>query len=149
LDSEQDTETPPDGRAEGRRRRPVEIALLALMTALSLFLWVGVPWGWMRIAGLVTFDSQSFYLLLLVVVPATMIAVGWVLYRVNRVYVRISGEVQPREHKPWLESQAADRVSKRPSRAIDVIMAFSVTVAMIAFVIWFFFLAGSPLPPAG
>jgi hypothetical protein len=139
--------TAPSHATRNGARRPVAVALLVLMAVLSLVLWIGVPYAWMRIASLFTPDSQAFYLLLLVVVPLTMVAVGWVLYRVNRVYVRVSGEAERREHASWLESQAADRMSRQPRRAIDVIMACSVCLALLAFVLWFFFVAGSPLPP--
>jgi hypothetical protein len=76
-----------------------------------------------------------------------MVAVGWVLYRVNRVYVRVSGESERRRQTGWLESQASDRTSRPPRQAIEVIMATSVAIALVLFVLWFFFLAGSPLPP--
>jgi divalent metal cation (Fe/Co/Zn/Cd) transporter len=141
-------QTPRVTARDDGRRRAAAAALLAVMTLLSLFLWIGVPVMWMRIASLFTPDSQAFYLLLLVVVPLTMIGVGWVLSRVNGIYVRVSGEEQPREHTSWLQSQAADRRSRQPRRAIDVIMAFSVALALIAFTVWFFLIAGSPLPPA-
>jgi len=39
--------------------------------------------------------------------------------------------------------------SRRAPGAIDVIMACSVALALLAFVVWFIFLSGSPLPPAG
>lgn len=141
--------TAPTHATRTGRRRPAAVALLVLMAVLSLVLWIGVPYAWMRIASLFTPDSQSFYLLLLIVIPATMVGVGWVLYRVNRVYVRVSGEAERREHTSWLQSQAADRMSRPPRRAIDVIMACSVCLALLAFVVWFLFVAGSPLPPAG
>jgi hypothetical protein len=123
--------------------------LLFVMTVLSLFLWIGVPVAWMLIASLFAPDPESWYLVILVAIPTTMVGVGWVLSRVNRVYVRVSGEPLRLEQTSWLESQAADRTSRPPRRAIDVIMACSVALALLAFLFWFFFLAGSPLPPAG
>ena len=125
------------------------LLLLFVMSMLSLFLWIGVPVGWMLIAGVFATDPEVWYLLILVAIPTTMIAVGWVLYRVNRVYVRVSGEPSRREPTSWLRSQAADRTSRLPPHAIEVIMVCSVVLAFVAFLIWFFFLSGSPLPPAG
>ena len=135
------------GATSGERRRPAAIALLVIMSLLSLFLWIGVPLAWMKIASGLPLTYVNFYLLLLVAVPLTMLAVGWVLNRVNRVYVRVSGEEEHWEHRGWLESQAADRTSRRPLRAIDVIMACSLALAVLALVVWFFLFAGSPLPP--
>jgi hypothetical protein len=120
--------------------------LLFAMVALSLVLWIGVPLAWMWLASLVVPDKQGWYLALLVVVPLTMVAVGFVLYRVNRVYVRVSGEPIRPEHTAWLKSQSGDRTTRPPKRAIDVIMACSVSLAGLLFAFWFFFLAGSPLP---
>ena len=131
---------------EESRRRPAALGLLAVMSVLSLVLWIGVPLAWMRVASLLPLDYGVFYVLLLVVVPLTMVGVGWVLYRVNRLYVRVSGEEERFEHTAWLASHTADRTSRRPRRAVDVIMACSVGLALVAFVFWFFFLAGSPLP---
>ena len=116
------------------------------MAALALVLWMGVPIAWMWLASLFVPDNQAWYLALLIVIPLTMVCVGLVLYRVNRVYVRVSGEALRPEHTAWLKSQAGDRTSRPPRRAIDVIMAGSVTLAGLLFAFWFFFLAGSPLP---
>jgi hypothetical protein len=116
------------------------------MSLVSLFMWVGVPLGLLWIAAMVSYDYQAIYLWALAAIPPTMIAVGWVLYRINRIYVRVSGEqAGPRQTK-WLRSQAADRRSGEPRRAIDVIMTCSVAIAVTLFGIWFFFFAGSPLP---
>lgn len=134
---------------EPRRTRWTALLLLFVMASLSLVMWIGVPLAWMWIASLIVPDSQSWYLALLLAVPATMVGVGWLLYRVNGVYVQVSGEPQRPEHLSWLQSQAADRTSPPPRRAIDVIMACSVALALALFVFWFFFLAGSPLPPPG
>jgi hypothetical protein len=62
------------------------------------------------------------------------------------VYVRVSGEEERFKHTAWLASHAADRTSRPPRRAVEVIMACSVALALMAFAFWFFFLAGSPLP---
>lgn len=122
------------------------VLLLLLMVGLSLVLWIGVPIAWMFLASLFVADSQGWYLTLLLVVPLTMVGVGWILYRVNRVYVRVSGEPIRPEHTAWLKSQAGDRTTRPPKRAVDVIMACSISLAGLLFAIWFFFLAGSPLP---
>ncbi len=130
----------------GRRWNWASLLLLVVMAALALVLWMGVPIAWMWLASLFVPDNQAWYLALLIVIPLTMVCVGLVLYRVNRIYVRVSGEALRPEHTAWLKSQAGDRTSRPPRRAIDVIMAGSVTLAGLLFAFWFFFLAGSPLP---
>jgi hypothetical protein len=128
------------------RRLAARVALIVLMTLVSLFLWIGVPLGWLWIAAQVSYDYQAIYLWALAAIPPTMVTVGWVLYRINRVYVRVSGEQSGPRQTKWLRSQAADRRSREPRRAIDVIMTCSVAIAATLMLIWFFFFAGSPLP---
>jgi hypothetical protein len=40
----------------------------------------------------------------------------------------------------------AERENTRPRSVLDVVMIASVTIAALAFAIWFFFFAGSSLP---
>ena len=133
---------------EEPRHRIRAATLIFAMCVVSLFMWIGVPLGWLWIAAQVSTDYQAIYLWALFAIPLTMVAVGWVLYRLNAVYVRISHEPDGPRQTPWLRSQAADRSSSEPRRAIDVIMACSVGLAMTLLAVWFFFYAGSPLPGA-
>ena len=116
------------------------------MSLVSLVLWIGVPLGWLWIAAQVSSDYQTIYLWALFAIPVTMVGVGWVLYRINAVYVRVSDEPAGPRQTAWLRSQATDRSSREPRRAIDVIMACSVGLAAALMAVWFFFFAGSPLP---
>ncbi len=139
----------PAGAANGtvsRSWRWSAVLLLVVMVLLSLFLWIGVPLAWMWAAAQFVPDHQSWYLGLLIVIPLTMVGVGWILYRVNGIYVRVSGEPIRPEHTAWLKSQAGDRTTRPPKRAVDVIMACSVSLAGLLFAIWFFLFAGSPIP---
>ena len=144
------TPAPPDAAQQQERHthRLQSVALIVAMSAVSLFMWIGVPLGWLWIAGQVSTDYQAIYLWALFAIPVTMVAVGWVLYRLNAVYVRVSHEPDGPRQTAWLRSQAADRSSAEPRRAIDVIMACSVGLAMTLLAVWFFFYAGSPLPGA-
>jgi hypothetical protein len=47
---------------------------------------------------------------------------------------------------PWLKSMRGERDTPRPRSVLDVVMIASVTLALIAFAIWFFAFAGSSLP---
>lgn len=120
--------------------------LLVAMSAVSLFMWMGVPLAWLWIASQVASDYQTVYLWALLAIPVTMVGVGWVLYRLNAIYVRLSDEDQGPRQTTWLRAEAHDRVSREPRHAIDVIMACSVGLAVLAMAVWFFGFAGSPLP---
>ena len=137
---------PGEERASQRGRRAL---LIVAMSIVSLVMWIGVPLGWLWIAAQVSSDYQAIYLWALFAIPLTMVGVGWVLYRINAVYVRVSHTDEGPRQTKWLRSQAADRHSREPKRAIDVIMACSVGLAVLVMAVWFFFFAGSPLPGAG
>ena len=137
---------PGDERAPQRGRRAL---LIVAMSLVSLVMWIGVPLGWLWIAAQVSSDYQAIYLWALFAIPVTMVGVGWILHRINAVYVRVAHtEEGPRQTK-WLRAQAADRRSREPKGGIDVIMAGSVGLAVVLMGVWFFFFAGSPLPGAG
>ncbi len=144
------TPAPPDAahHSERRTHRARSAALILAMSVVSLFMWIGVPLGWLWIAAQVSTDYQAIYLWALFAIPLTMVAVGWVLYRLNTIYIRVSHEPAGPRQTPWLRSQAADRSSSEPRRALDVIMACSVGLAMTLLAVWFLFYAGSPLPGA-
>lgn len=137
---------PGDERGPRRLRQAL---LIVAMSIVSLVLWIGVPLGWLWTAAQFSSDYQAIYLWVLFAIPLTMVGVGWILYRINAVYVRVSEEVEGPRQTRWLRSQAADRSSREPRRAIDVIMACSVGLAVTLMGVWFFFFAGSPLPGAG
>lgn len=134
---------------EHRSHRLQSVLLIFAMSVVSVFMWIGVPLGWLWIAAQISSDYQAIYLWALFAIPLTMVAVGWVLFRLNAVYMRVSHEPGGPRQTPWLRSQAADRSSAEPKRAIDVIMACSVGLAMALLAVWFFFYAGSPLPGGG
>ena len=139
--------TPAPGAPQEQDSHPARSALLiVLMSAVSLFMWIGVPLAWLWIAAQVSSDYQAIYLWVLFAIPLTMVAVGWVLFRINAVYIRVSHEPAGPRQTAWLRSQAHDRSSSEPKRAIEVIMACSVGLAMALMAVWFFFFAGSPLP---
>src|SRR5207244_3285065 len=78
-------------RAMGRRvpSRVAEGLLIALMGLGSIFLWVGIPAGWLYIASRLSDKYPKIYLLALLFCPLTMIVFGWLLARVNGVYIRL------------------------------------------------------------
>ena len=144
------TDAPTPAPVEQPETHRVQVVLLIVaMSVVSLIMWIGVPLGWLWIAAQVSSDYQTIYLWALFAIPVTMVGVGWVLFRLNAVYVRVSNEADGPRQTTWLRSQAADRSSSEPKRAIDIIMACSVGLAVALLALWFFVFAGSPLPGAG
>jgi hypothetical protein len=129
---------------------PVALALIALMAAGSVFLWIGIPVGWIYLVSKMVDSSQPTlgpYVLLIVAIPVSMAIVGKLLFSLDHVYARVTGqdsEVQFRA--PWLKSMRGERDTGRRLSVLEMTMVVSVSLALVAFAIWFFAFAGSSLP---
>ena len=132
----------------------IAAALIGTLIVLgSLFLWIGCPLLGMWLAGQLTTTSQGFLFATLGGIPLAMVAIGFLLYRLNRVYedVRHSEPTGGATRSSWLTSQSDERSTMRRARAsrslIDVAMTASAVIALVVMVIWFFFLANMHLAP--
>jgi hypothetical protein len=73
--------------------------------------------------------------------------VGKLLSKLNRVYGNVTNSAShARMRNPWLKSMRGERDSGRPRSVLDVVMVWSVALALLCFGIWFFIFAGSSLP---
>ena len=124
--------------------------LIVLMAIGSIVLWLGIPIGWLYLASRIAKSSQPSmgpYVLVLVGIPASMIVVGKLLSRLNRTYGAVTGAA-PTAATPasWMKSLRGERDSGRRRTILDVVMVWSVALALVCFAIWFFAFAGSSLP---
>jgi len=130
-------------------RKPIAVLLVVLMALGSVFLWIGIPVGWVWIASRTVKTSQPTfgpYLLVLVATPLSMWLWSKLLFRLNGLYARVTGQTyEVRTQLPWHKS-LRDQRSTRPTTVLDLVMMISVSLALTAFGIWFFFFAGSSLP---
>ena len=124
--------------------------LVALMAIGSVVLWLGIPVGWLYLASRIVKSSQPSlgpYVLVLVGIPVSMIVVGKALSRLNRAYGDVTGTTPTgRMRDPWMRSLRGERDSGRPRTVLDVVMVWSVALALLSLAIWFFVFAGSSLP---
>jgi hypothetical protein len=132
-------------------RRLLAGTLIALMAIGSVLLWLGLPVGWLYLASrLVKSSTPSMgpYVLILVGIPASMIVVGKLLARLNRAYGDLTGTTatRARVRTPWLKSLSGERGHELPRTVLDVVMVWSVALAVLCFAVWFFAFAGSSLP---
>jgi hypothetical protein len=143
------------GRVRSRRQRllwsPVALALVLLMAAGSIVMWVGLPLGLIWVASAITDSSQPTmgpYLLILVGLPVGMFAIGKLLGALDRVHGRITGRLDDTPQRAaWLQSMRDERGPRRKRRSVlDTVMIVSVLAALLAGTIWFLAFAGSPLP---
>jgi hypothetical protein len=146
------------GTAERRKRTvwqtiiamPVAVLLIALMAVGSVILWIGIPVGWIYAVSHMVSSSQPSlgpYVLLIFGIPITMALFGKLLFGLDHVYARVTGqdsEVQFRA--PWLKSMRGERNTARRLTVLEMTMIVSVSIALLGFAIWFFGFAGSSLP---
>ena len=118
--------------------RLVAAFLLAMMALGSLALWVAIPAGVM-LALTPLSESHGYHLLVaLVGVPTAMIIAGLMLLWLNGLYLRVTGQ--------WRYDEEEDR-PKRLRGPLEPLLAWSLLIALIALVFWFFFLPhGAPSP---
>lgn len=125
--------------------------LIGLMALGSVFLWIGIPVGWLILASHLTDSSAPSlgpYVLIIFAIPVSMVIVARILRRLDGVYTRVSGGPidEGPVRSPWLKSMRGERDSTRRLTVLDTVMIWSVSVALVAFGIWFFAFAGSSLP---
>jgi hypothetical protein len=124
--------------------------LILLMAVGSVLLWIGIPVGWLYLVSQLVDSSQPSmgpYVLVLVGIPATMIAVGKVLAILDRTYGRVTRTApQVRAQAPWHRSLRGDRRPARAHSVLDVVMVARVALAVVCLAVWFFVFAGSSLP---
>jgi hypothetical protein len=129
--------------------RPIALVLVLLMAIGSVVLWIGIPVGWVWVASRTVKTSQPSlgpYLLVLFATPISMWVWGKLLFRLNSVYSRLTGQThEVRTQLPWHKSMRGERVSQRPTTVLDIVMIVSVSIALTAFAIWFFTAARSPI----
>lgn len=121
-------------------------ALLVLVMAVgSILMWIGVPVFWLWLASRIADSSQpslGLYMLVLVGIVASMAILGKALGTANRIHMEITGSLpQKREQTIWLRSMRGEREVKRQTGVLGIVMAWSVSIALLVFGVWFFLFA--------
>ena len=131
-------------------KAPVAILLIALMAIGSVILWLGIPVGWLYLASRLVDSSQPTlgpYILIIFGIPITMFVFGKLLFTLDRVFERVTGRTSETDFRPpWLKSMRAERTVSRRLTVLEGVMIVSVSLALLAFAVWFFAFAGSSLP---
>ncbi len=126
-------------------RGAVAALLVVVMAVGSVLMWIGVPVFWLWLASRIADSSQpsiGLYLLVLIGIVASMAIVGKGLGTINRIHMGITDTLpERREQTIWLRSMRGERDVKRQTGVLGLVMAWSVSVALTLFGIWFFFFA--------
>lgn len=131
-------------------RVPAAAMLIAAMAVGSVVLWIGIPFGWLYLVSHMVKSTQPRlgpYLLVLFGIPVSMFVFGKLLWRLDRLYTGLTGQAsEVRFRNPWLKSLRGERAARRRLTVLELTMIVTVSAALLAFGIWFFFFAGSSIP---
>ena len=132
----------------GRMLAAAVIFLAMLLAAFSL--WTAVPLSWLWIGSKVSetqFPSEGPYMVVAVGIIASIVFIGWLIGRLNRLYISITGTNQLSPMRPtWLKSMRDTPAGPASTTVVEAVLMASVLLAALALTAWFFLLAGSPLP---
>lgn len=121
----------------------VAAAFIWLLLAVGSFaMWVGVPAGWLWVAGQITSDQAQHITLSVIGVPIAIVVWARGLFWLNRLYMRVTMPRLMRE----IEEAPDDEEPRVIRGPLEPLLVGSLVVALIVMVIWFFFFAERPPP---
>lgn len=129
-------------------------AMVAATAFLSVNLWTGAPlvalWVGSQVVGgsVLSMAAVGVVVLVLAIEVFTMaLALAWL----SNEYDRMIGRKQGERRLPWLRGMSGEEGIEQPGygagiTALERVVMVSVYLAVIAFLLWFFLLAGAPTP---
>jgi hypothetical protein len=132
-----------------------KIGLVTASALCSINMWTGAPllavWVGSKVQGNLNNLSMTAVFSVIVVLAALVFLLAWALTWINSEYDELSGRPPAARHtSPWLRSMRDEREEdvrrKFGISAVERVVVVSVVAAVLAFELWFFFLAGSSLP---
>lgn len=124
------------------------VFLAMLLAAFSL--WTAIPLSWVYIASKLSqtqFPAGGPYAVVVVGILLTFVVVAWLIGRLNNLYIRITGTNRIGPIRPtWLKSMRDTAPIQSSVTVVEAVLMASVMLAALALTLWFFLLAGSPLP---
>lgn len=145
-------------RGSSRRREPrSHMAKRAILAGLSAFvavnIWTGAPllalWVGSRLVGQTALSMRGV-IIVVAVLGVLVFALTLLLTRINQIYLDLLQTRRALRQPQWL-SHLGEEPQREPGRwaafsTIEQIVMASVYLAAITLLVWFFFIAGSPLP---
>jgi hypothetical protein len=124
------------------------IFVAMLFAALSL--WTALPLAWVYIGSKVSktqFPAEAPYAVVIVGLIASIVLVAWLISRLNQLYVEITGTNRLAPMRPaWMRSIRDTSAPMGTTTVVEAVLMGSVMLAACALSVWFFLLAGSPIP---
>ena len=119
-----------------------------LLAALSL--WTAIPLSWIYIGSKLSdtqFPSGGPYFVVAVGILLSILLIAWLIGRLNRLYIQITGTNRLGPIRPtWLKSMRDTAPAPGSTTVVEAVLMGSVLLAAFCLTVWFFFLAGSPIP---
>jgi hypothetical protein len=140
--------TDPHSHSLGRSMAASLVFVAMLLAALSL--WTALPLTWLYIGSKVSktqFPAEAPYAVVIVGLILSIVIVAWLISRLNRLYVEITGTNRLAPMRPaWMRSMRDTSAPVGTTTVVEAVLMGSVLLAGLALSGWFFLLAGSPLP---
>lgn len=132
----------------GRSLAASLIFVAMLLAALSL--WTALPLAWLYIGSKVSktqFPAEAPYAVVIFGLIISIVIVAWLIARLNRLYVQITGTNRLAPMRPaWMRSMRDSTATSSTTTVVEAVLMGSVLLAGLALSFWFFLIAGSPLP---
>jgi hypothetical protein len=138
----------PHSHSMGRSMAASLVFVAMLLAALSL--WTALPLTWLYIGSKVSktqFPAETPYAVVIVGLILSIVLVAWLISRLNRLYVEITGTNRLAPMRPaWMRSMRDTSAPVGTTTVVEAVLMGSVLLASLALSVWFFLLAGSPIP---
>jgi len=133
----------------GARGLAAGLVFMAMLLA-AFALWTAIPLSWVYIASKLSetqFPSGGPYAVVAVGIIVSILVVAWLIRRLNNLYIRITGTNRLTPIRPaWLRSMRDTGSIQSNVTVVEAVLMSSVMLAALALTVWFFLLAGSPIP---
>ena len=138
-----------DRTYEAGRGLAAGLVFVAMLLA-AFSLWTAIPLSWVYIASKLSetqFPAGGPYAVVVIGILLTFVVVAWLIGRLNNLYIRITGTNRIGPIRPtWLKSMRDTAPIHSSVTVVEAVLMASVMLAALALTLWFFLLAGSPLP---
>jgi hypothetical protein len=122
--------------------------IFVAMLLAALALWTALPLTWLYIGSKVSptqFPAEAPYAVVVVGLILSIALVSWLIARLNRLYVTVTGTNRLAPMRPaWMRSMR-DTTPAGQTTVVEAVLMGSVLLAGLALSGWFFLIAGSPI----
>lgn len=139
-----------DSQSGGLARGLIAGFIFFAMLLAALSIWTAIPLSWIYIGSKVSptqFPSEGPYFVVAVGIIVSVTFIAWLIGRLNRLYVQVTGTNRLAPMRPaWLKSMRDSSQPAGTTTVVEAVLMGSVLLAGAVLTVWFFFLAGSPIP---